>query len=881
MRRIWAHIIIALTTFILAVVSFTAITNNLNVGLEYAGGRVLTFQLTEKTYNADDDYIKPLTEESAEEVAEGMKVRLDRFEVDRYDIDISGDDIIKVTLSQPKVDYTQIIQLLSFNGTLTLNSYANNTDYYASSEVFLNEDKPAYLVATDEIYPTINIPIDTENDDYKLVLENAIKGDPIIVSGSETEETEDDQYARFMYLVYNFIPGIDTYNSESFSDKILLNFPLTEDNNDPMNYYEEADGSYSLSAILSFEDGKKADEITAKEASSLWSSAYFYVNLLNAGSYEYDVTLIHVDSAESSVENLFKLDENQTVFSSGTFIAFACSILIVSLVLVIFYKLGALSVGTTTFIGTFLSILILAVFSSEFNMMAVVGLLLTGFASLASGILYLNKFKEEAYKGRSMKKANSEASKNSTLPIVDIHFVLIALGAMCYLIGGSIMRSFSLVTVVGGLISLILNISVLKGFMWLNTNASAANNKFSWFGVDQSKVPTLAKEEKQTYFGAYAKKDFAKQSKGVSIATLVGFIACLASMIVWGVVNKSVYNQPAKETTNEIYFKIDVDTAADLYSINDKIESVLDQVSLDPNGEKILSNDLYSNSPVLDEFNITEYLSAEGIYEKHPYASVVVELNVPYDSDVYYKGHTTKLNVLFDSDDDTAVITEGLEEVMEYECVGSKSYSEDQPNFVKIIIATAAALGISGLYLMLRYRLSKGLGIFATATAGATISAGLYSLLQFLEIGNYGVAGAVIGAFLSLAFAIIFANKEREMVIDDKKHDNGIENRALILKNSISYGFGDALNVCIVGLFLGICFFGFGPRAFTSTAVIFILSMALAFALAAFVLGPVGFWFYKKFFNISMNKTPKARKNKEITKKSAEPEEAVFIGIND
>ena len=219
MRRIWAHIIITITAFILAFVSFTAISNNLNVGLEYAGGHVLTFQLTEKTYNADGNYIKTISVDgsdynSAEEVAKGMKDRLDRFEVDKYDITTSGNDIVKVTLSQPSVDYTNVVQLLTFNGTLTLNSYANNTDYYASSEVFLNKDIPAYLRATDEIYPTINIPVDVDNDEYKLVLENAINSDPIQVTEPSSEDAKDAQYARFMYLVFNFIPGVDTYASD-------------------------------------------------------------------------------------------------------------------------------------------------------------------------------------------------------------------------------------------------------------------------------------------------------------------------------------------------------------------------------------------------------------------------------------------------------------------------------------------------------------------------------------------------------------------------------------------------------------------------------------------------------------------------------------------
>ena len=53
MRRIWAHIIIAITSIVMMVVTFATISNNLNVGMDYASGKTLTFHITEKTDNGE------------------------------------------------------------------------------------------------------------------------------------------------------------------------------------------------------------------------------------------------------------------------------------------------------------------------------------------------------------------------------------------------------------------------------------------------------------------------------------------------------------------------------------------------------------------------------------------------------------------------------------------------------------------------------------------------------------------------------------------------------------------------------------------------------------------------------------------------------------
>lgn len=885
MRRIWAHIIIAITSLIMMVVTFASITNKLTVGLDYAKGKTLTFQVTEKTDNGENNP-KEFNDNSVKEVVEIMEERLKASELEGYDVAPFGKDLIKVTLYQDSVDYSQIKEYLAFNGELGLYSFSSDKQsHYIGSEAFINSDKPAYLTETNSVYPTINIPVDIENDDYKNVVGGAIDSEQIQIKAESAEGANDAEYAKYMYLVYGFIPQRDSFEDENFQSKVLLKFQVKgEDKNDSskiFDYYEN-DGVYALSTVLNIADSE--GNVDEKNIPVAWKNGTFYVNLLNAGAYDYDVTCINEVYASPIVEELQEGGAvNQSVFTSLTFIAFACAAVLVSFVLVVFYMLGALSISITSLASVFSGVLFLMVFGTEFNVLAVVGLILVSFASIASGCIYLNKFKDEAYRGRSVKKANAEASKKSNLVIADIHFALIVLGAFSYLIGGVGMKSFALVTVLAGLVSLILNLTVFKGFMWLDTNASVAQGKYNLFGVDETKVPDLVNEEKQSYFGPYAEKNFNKKAKIPAIIAGIAFVAGLASMLAFGIATKSVYNTPAKVYDNEIFIKIDNESNIDLSIVSDNVTSILDDVKLDKEGSKKLS-DVFE-SPVLIDFDVLEFdAQEENPYVNHCYAGYIIKAKADAEipETVYYEGNQYKIDELFSYNTSTNIIAEKISSsCINVEYATGESTTATTPVVYKVVIAAAAALLTTTVYILLRYRLSRGLAYFVVTLAGATMVAGLLSLLHFCTVSNAAIIGVCVGEFVCTLFAILFMNKERELVLDDRKHDNSFENRNEIMRKAVSYGFGDVLGFLSIGLLISTAFIGFGPSAMKLLSLELVYSVAVAFALSVFVLGPVSQFFFKKFANVGRVKPRKSKSKGPVQNKSAEPEEAIFIGIND
>ena len=127
-------------------------------------------------------------------------------------------------------------------------------------------------------------------------------------------------------------------------------------------------------------------------------------------------------------------------------------------------------------------------------------------------------------------------------------------------------------------------------------------------------------------------------------------------------------------------------------------------------------------------------------------------------------------------------------------------------------------------------------------------------------------------------------NKERELILEDRSRDNSLEARENLMKRALGISSTPITISFIIALYLGVNFFGF---MFTNVSWVFllmILGVCIATALVLVVFGPFAHLFYKWFskVNISRPKVEKKKKARPVrVKKSAEPEEAIFIGIND
>ena len=896
MRRLWSHIILAATSLMMVGATFATVVTNIDSNIEFTSGKELVFRVAEKGEDGNPD--ETITFDNADavnEIADIMEERMKTADVSRYKIETQGYDTIKVSFVQETDQQYEIIKnYLSFNASLAI---SNSKGTYALATEFLNSKKEAYMETTDG-YPAIIIPIDKDNELFQAVYTEAKEmsdnneGEVEEEHDHEEEEGEEHEHAHkaYLYLWYNYVEDYYSYDKINQNDsdnydptianKVLMTFdaanPFLDEDQDELRAYVNPSSGDS--------------EVTAEALKTAYENARYYVNLLNAGEMNYHVSFLFSEKANVWVEELVSLGAHETVAWSRTFIATLCAIVVVSLLLVYFYRLGALSVETTYIVSTFMGLLFIVLFSAEFNVAGIVGLISLALTSIISGIIYLNKLKEECYRGRSLKKANSEAAKKALLPTIDVHVVLVAAGLACYLLGGVIMKGFALATVLGGLVSLVLNLAGLRGLLWLVTNEQGLANRYDLFDVSNDQVPNALEEEKQKYFGANADKDFTKSKKPVGIIAAILLVASIGGLIFFGVKNNgAVYGSADKFGTSQIYVEYRSDTAENTALSTDtkeRLNTMLDHAYLD--GQKL------SDITEIDSYDYTsQYKTTKSGIDTvyYAYYRISFEKALSGEEVISYKDDSG--NELFNEPAvtfftiDTLNSTSGanlnFDHNVNISLKNSVRVNADQPEFKSLILACTVLVGISFAYLLLRYRLSRGLAVLGVAVLVVGISAGIFALLFFLPVSSYISVALPFIALFTFDIAVLFMNKEREMVLEDRNRDNSVEARDNLMKRALGISSTPITISFIVALYLGVNFFGF---MFTSVSWVFllmILGVCIATGLVLVTFGPLAQLLFKWFSKVKIAK-PKASKKKKApvrVKKSAEPEEAIFIGIND
>jgi len=895
MRRLWAYLLIAFSALVISFASLPTLIKGFSSNGDHRLRRQFTFQLTEREKEDDEDEVKKLTADSAKEMAKIMEERLISYDVESYDIQTSGNDVVTVSFGAENVEkYQQIVTYLTFSGSFAL---MNNQSDVVEASQFRNGNAYLKSVTVNE-YPEIILPIKTDYTEWDTLIQNA-QDNPVTVEGQEDGDSR--EVAR-LFLIYNYQKG-ENYQilseNNTLENKTLLTFDFAPDSTDELFYDSNKN---SLSQICGYQDKNGNGYADPIEVQSAFNQADFLLHLFNASSLDYEVKCIKGITSGTEVWLDPKVEavitEDKVVWNN-TLTAAVAAVVVVSLLLVVFYRLGAISAVTTTVLSVLSGFMFMILAGLEYNMLAVAALVAVGVISLVSSIVYLNKLKEDAYRGHTLKKANTEASKKSLLPIIDIHFVGIVVGLMVYLLGGSALHSFGSILTFGTIISLIVNTLGLKGLMWLATNTTGLIGKYEYFGIDSANVPNHMAEEKQRFYGPYAEKDFTVKRKPVSFVALGAFVLSLVGVIVAGSLNGGtlIKAKAASAIRGEIYVQnkikvIDDDSKSKLdeNTLKDQILSYIEIEDKNDNGETVYNSLLTYSNLDFDTFDVKESKTVESVTTNYSTTYYVVQLKKIISLDTNAKLSSEPVS-------DARALSEVLEDVMtdptifsgsEETVVSVKTVTEvvpvASPDWSKITLATFIAILIVTLYLTLRYRLSRGLATLLFPIVSSAIALGITVL--FGVIGMSITASAAVSVplvtLVSYFFMILFMNREREMILDDKNRDNTYEHRVEVSKKALGMAATPIFAAAVIGVYVFINFFGFGIINSSYLYLVSILASLAALGLVIVLFVPVSNFLYKLFSKITINTKPRERKNKKVvTKKSAEPEEAIFIGIND
>lgn len=870
MRRLIAYIIMAVTIALTVGVSFVPVVTGMNSNIEFQNGHEYVYQLTDR-----DDETAPIEDGAVEEVASVMQERLDLSNVSDYRIEVQGEDTIAVSFVQPtSISYSQISRLLSFSANFSI---CTKTETCAVGENLLT-DEDAYLTFLYNVYPVVVIPINTESAEWQSVLTEAQK----IADGITTPEEGEADYTPADLVLWNNKEEGDTYDAyeEALNDatlnqdiveKVIMNFSYGSDGT---NLYLPDDENQDrlASTTLTIEENSMP---TSSELADATRTARWLVNIINSSSYDYDVTCIFsrgVDVITPTIESLLSAGfPGISVTLSHILIAMLVILVIITLALVLFYRLMSIASVVLTAATTFLTLTLLITFSSEIALSAIIGLFIVTLCSVASQIIYFHRFKEENYRGRTLRKANSEASRKSTMPIVDISIVMVILGVFFYALGGTYFVPFGAALALGGLINVAFNLVGLKAMMYLLANSTCLEGRYACFGIEKNQVPNLLNDEKQTYFGSFSGSELSSKKRRLPSMAVGGALALasLIAMICFGAINGSIYNYGDNYSSNSVYYLTTLNES--VIEQNSDVTSVLDLITVD--GEPLI----YDNVEIFER----DYINEEDVSVTYHYFVVSLGSNYTGLEEATYTPSTGEamnaplddllLSVFSDIDDSVTSSLKTVEVLV------------NPPSFIPVVIASVSSLAVSAIYLFFRYRISKNLVMVGLTFIAGTVALGIYSLCVSPTLPIVSFALPIVTIF-SIIIAIMYMSKEKEMFKELKVKNPNAEERLAIVKSATDQSATPIfIFTFIAGLSL-VAFVTAGPASMLSIFLSALIGLILATFLMITSLGMYGYKLSNLLRKIKLpeiKRKHRKAKAKNVNKSSAEPEEAIFIGIND
>ncbi len=866
MRRFIAYLIMSIAILTGIGLSFVPVISLLSSDMTYSNGYQVTYQLNDWE-DASSDLASD--QNAAKEIAEEMTRRLEIYDVDAYEVKALGNDMVEVSFATiPNATVrANIEQYLGFSGGDFSLATENEETRLSQDQIF--EGSEAYIVYEGYV-PYVIIPVsDPSRVNTLLETFNQEGGNE---DESAEESTEEEEVTPDVYLWANWVEGDDytkAQEDQETANKIIASF-----NHENIWYPNSDEPETELMYLCGYADEEGNYDVTRiEEANNL---AIRVTNFFNASRYEYEVTLLYEEAIPATVDNLINSGAERTVALSLTLVATLVAYIIVSIILFAFYRLMAFGMISSHALTVFLTMVVFISLGSTFNVGALVAIATIYIASILLTIIYGQRFKEEVYKGRMIKKAHQEAAKKMTMPTIDISVALAVLGLLTYFLGGNALMSAGVILFFGAIFFLLINLIIYKIMMYLLANANNVQNKYNYFYIDEKLVPDLTKDEKSEYKAPFSERNFHKRSKAIAIVSGVLMLASIAGITTFGVLNNgNIYNSSTYNATEtQVFVTISSETiptpsTSDLASFE---ENVLPRVLV--NGEAIEYLETKHNERTYDDYDLQITIE---------YDYFVTTLSGTYGDDLTYayldeNDAMVEVMTLEEAFNGAMSVSEGV--IEEYATARLVEPTIPGPNNGYIALACAITIVAMTIYYALRYRTSEALATLTITAGSVLITIGFFTLTRIVTMPTTGIAMLLV-TIVGLLMSMLIMNKDKELRVDAHKTLT-LADREYFVKDATSKVASTLLIFAALAAFVTISFFGFGPFDF---AIIFgagLLGIILMTILALTLFAPISN-VYEKMTNKMLTYMPKRQKVRKIKAKktTSEPEETTFIGIND
>jgi preprotein translocase subunit SecD len=855
MRRLLSYLLLSITTFLLIGFNLLSVVGGLNANLEFSSGREMVFRisdkLTEDTLFSSDDVVR--------DVADTMIERLENALVSKYDVWVEGNNQIRVTVSEATdIKYQRLATYLAFDADFTIST---KTEVSATNDQMF--DGQVARVEYRGQTPFVVIPLKDPSYLKEVLVTEAEGSNPGQDAGGQGSgdgelllwagKTEADNYE-------------DSLDDAEMREKIILRFTTG-------SMWWDAETQQELASAIApskYGSPNANNVFDAAAVTQANEEAIYYRNLFNASALPVNVELLFSTPVQPTIEPILNLAEILTLSWSQTLIASIIAVTLIAGVLIYLYRLPAIGVLATTALSLFASFIAFIWLKLEFSSAALVGLMTIGALGLFTSILYLTYFRREVYAGRSLKKAHIEAN-GDILPIVlDTTIIVLIFGLFAYLFAGNLVQNFAVFIMIGAISNLLivyLGNQVLFGLLFQEYGLL---EKLPSLAIQPKLIPNVTNDEKPVYFGRFSGRDFT--SKGALLSPITFSLATLslAGAITLGVLNVPIVQPAVNPEPSRLY--LEVKDFSQFENTADVEAKLLDTILLD--GEAL------------------DYAEDIAIHEL-----VRVEDDIDVNYRIYVIDILSSLDAVTDfsfAEDD--FVTDDFNILLEHivyahyedEQVAVVSFLEtqaitNQPTVIEIALGTLIALAFVGVYLLLRQSFAKAFAIVTLSGTISVLTLGFFMATRIPVFSTMTLALLPITLMSVLTLLVIFAQSQRALAAMEGRRPT-MDEAILSLRKATSLSATPIFITLGSLLYVSLAFFGVGPASLQGLAATLLLGSLLAALLVTSLLPNTYKPFYRLFkgFNVWLLRPRKKEAKRMVDNpRSAEPQEATYIGIND
>lgn len=469
--RIVAFFTIVIAFFITIGFTATGITKDINLGLDLQGG----FEVLYEVEPIDEE--QKVTRDLLEGTVQTLNDRVNRLGISEANIDIEGEDRIRVQLAGVE-NQTEAREMLATSATLSFRDVDDNK--------LLDGSDVKEGSAKQDFNPETNQPIVT------LQLKDAKKFADVTTEIKEREAPD-----NLLVIWMDFQDG-DSYQEEATKeDPKFVSAPSVKETLNTTNVMIEGDFTVE--------------------------SATYLADIINSGSLPVHMTELYSTSvgAQFGEQAL-----NKTVFAG--FIGIG----LIFLFMLFFYRFPGLIAAINLTIYIYLILFVFKLMNGVLTLPGIAALILGVGMAVDANIITFERIKEEIRRGKSVMAAFKAGSKNSFITIVDANVTTLLAAVILFSFGTSSIKGFATMLIVSILVSFLTAVygtRLLLGF-WVKSRL--LDKRFSWFGVKQEEIKDIADptEEEPKIFNR-ALNIVKHRKKFYTITSVLVIIGAISLMI--------------------------------------------------------------------------------------------------------------------------------------------------------------------------------------------------------------------------------------------------------------------------------------------------------------------------------------------------------------